>query len=132
MIFFDSSVLIEAYRPGGLAAARAALAEAVALDAVAINGIVRVEVVAYASHDVAFRRLQRDFDAFHQLELTQEDFGLAAEIGFRLRRAGFTIPATDLIIAASALRAGVELYHLDGHFDTVAQHSPLRARNLRE
>ena len=41
------------------------------------------------------------------------------------------MPATDLVIAASAIDSNATLYHLDAHYDQIAQHSTLRAENLK-
>jgi predicted nucleic acid-binding protein len=51
-------------------------------------------------------------------------------MGFSLRRKAITIPATDLIIAASAIRAGAVLYHVDGHYDMLSRYYGLKAKNL--
>lgn len=59
------------------------------------------------------------------------DFDLAAEIGYSLRRRAITIPAPDLIIAASAIRAEAVLYHSDSHYDVLSRHVDLKARNLQ-
>ena len=58
-------------------------------------------------------------------------FELACSMGYDLRRGGLTVPATDLIIAASALRAGAEVAHLDEHFAQIASVSSLGQRDLR-
>jgi predicted nucleic acid-binding protein len=70
---------------------------------VAVNGIIQVEIVAFAPNEASYRKLVADFQAFHWLDLGPEEFALAAELGFRLRRQGITVPATDLIIAASGI-----------------------------
>ena len=132
MILADSSALIEYYRPEGAPVARSAVAEAMAADSVAINGIIQVELMAFASRQVDYDNLAADFRAFHWLDLGRPQFDLAAEVGFRLRRQGITVPATDLIIAASAIGSRATLYHLDAHFDEIARHSSLDARNLTE
>ena len=49
MILADSSALIEYYRPSGDPLVRATVAEAVAADSVAINGIIQVELMAFAA-----------------------------------------------------------------------------------
>ena len=74
--------------------------------------------------------LEADFQAFHWLELQRRDFDLATELGFVLRRQGLTIPATDLMIAASGIRADARLLHRDRHFDQVAQHSELKFQSF--
>ncbi len=131
MIVADSSALIEYYRPGGREAAAEAVAEAIAADRLAVNGVIQVEIVAFARSDVDRRRLAEDFQAFHWLELTRRDFALAQELGFQLRRNGLTVPPTDLIIAASAINAAAVLYHLDGHFDVIAEYSGLKAKSFQ-
>jgi len=54
---------------------------------------------------------------------------LAASIGFDLRRRGCTVPATDLIVTACAIRARAELLQVDDHFDEIAGVSALACRN---
>lgn len=53
----------------------------------------------------------------------------SSAIGFDLRRLGRTVPATDLIIAACAIRAQAELLHVDDHFEEIAKVSALNCRN---
>jgi predicted nucleic acid-binding protein len=127
MIVVDSSALIEYYRAQGNAAVRSAVARAIAADEVAVNGIIRVEILGFAPTEAERRRLVSDFEAFHTLPLGDADFDLAAGLGFALRRRGQTVPATDLIIAASAIRAGAALLHVDAHFERIAEVSDLVA-----
>lgn len=129
MIVADSSALIEYYRRGGSPAVQEAVAGAITEDALAVNGIVFVEVVGVAADETERRALLASFGAFHRLALEERDFDLAASIGFDLRRRGRTVPATDLIIAASAIRARAELLHVDDHFDEIAKVSALASRN---
>ena len=129
MIVADSSALIEYYRRGGSPAVQEAVAAAITEDALAVNGIVFVEVVGFAADERERRALLAGFGAFHRLALAEGDFDLAASIGFDLRRRGRTVPATDLIIAASAIRARAELLHVDDHFDEIAKVSALACRN---
>ena len=130
MIVADTSALIEYYRPGGDEEARKAVAEAIATDRLTVNGVIQVEIVSFARSEADRRRLAIDFQAFHWLELTRLDFEVAQDLGFELRRLGLTIPATDLIIAASTIRSDTVLYHLDSHFDLIAQNSDLQVRSF--
>jgi predicted nucleic acid-binding protein len=129
MIVADSSALIEYYRRGGSPAVQDAVAAAIAEDALAFNGIIFVEVVGFAANERKRRALLQSFAAFHRIALSDGDFDLAASLGFELRRHGRTVPATDLIVAACAIRAGAELLHVDNHFDTIAGISDLAVRN---
>lgn len=131
-ILVDSSAFIEYYRPTGLPGAQAAVAEAIAAQRVCVNGVIKVEIVAFAPDEASYRKLLADFLAFHWLDLGPEEFALATELGFKLRRQAITVPPSDLIIAASAIRAGATLYHVDAHFDMIAQHSKLSSRHLAQ
>ena len=130
MIVLDTSVLIEYYRPSGDSRIRAAVLEAMSAGDIAVNGIIQVELLGFAAGEEERRTLVSDLQAFHFLELGREPFDLACDLGFTLRRGGLTIPATDLVIAASAINAQAELFHADGHFDRIAEVSELRARHL--
>ena len=96
----------------------------------AVNGLVCVEILAFARNESDRHKLESDFRSFHWLDLGRPQFDLAAATGFSLRRQGLTVPATDLIIAASAVQASATLLHVDAHFDLIAQHSELVARRL--
>jgi predicted nucleic acid-binding protein len=130
MILVDSSALIEYYRPAGSAAVRKRVADAIAADQVATIGVIQVEILGFLSQPAAFRKLAADFEVFHWLEVGRKEYLLACELGLSMRQHGFTVPATDLIIAAAAIRAGALLYHLDAHYDQIASWEPLNARNL--
>jgi len=130
LILVDSSAFIEYYRPSGVAAVQTAVAEAIASERVAVNGIIQVEIVAFAPDEASYQKLVADFQAFHWLPLGPEEFSFATELGFRLRRQGVTVPPADLIIAASGIQAGATVYHVDGHYELIAQHSRLSARHL--
>lgn len=130
MIVVDSSALIEYYRPAGSPRVRSAVAEVIEEDLVAINGVIQVEVLAFASAKANYWKLLSDFKVFHWLELQETDFDFASEMGFSLRRNAITLPANDLIIAASAIRSGATLLHVDSHYDVLSLHSDLKSKNL--
>lgn len=130
MILLDTSALIEFYRPNGDPAVRAVVAEVIAHDQAAVNGIVQVELLAFAAGEQERATLTSDLEALRYLDLDREQLDLACGLGFTLRRGGVTVPATDLVIAASAITARAELYHLDGHFQSIAAVSALEARHL--
>lgn len=129
-ILADSSVLIEYYRPEGSQRVGERLAEAIGADRITTNGIIQTEILAFVRNERDYKSVAADFAAFHWLDLTEDDFDLACRLGFTLRGHGLTIPPTDLIIAASALRAGAAVWHLDSHFDQIAEHSELRSVRL--
>ena len=130
MIVVDSSAFIEYYRPRGDPETSSAVAEAISEDQVAVNGLIQVEIVSYAASGAARDRLISDFKAFHWLDLNRADFALAHDLGFQLRQTGVTIPATALIIAASAINYDAILCHRDRHFDLIARSVPLAVQSF--
>ena len=130
MILVDSSAWVEFYRSSGDPDVAGNVARAIEEDAVCTNGIIQAEIVPFAPDRKSFQQLTADFRAFHWIEIARKDFDQAADIGFDLRRRGITVPATDLIIAACAIRIGAKLYHLDSHFDQIAKHTGLKAVRL--
>lgn len=131
MILIDSSVWIYYYRPTGPEKIKETIKEAIASDLVAINGIILVEILSGISKKEDFKKVSSDFKGFHLLPLNEEIFMEASALGSSLRRKGITIPATDLIIASSALKAECSLCHIDFHFDTIATHVSLKATNFK-
>lgn len=131
MILLDTSALIEFYRPQGIPAVQETVAEVIDADLAAVNGVIQVEILAFAPARYKFGNLLGDFKLFRWIDLEEGDFDLAAELGFSLRRNAITLPATDLIIAASAMRASAVVYHVDSHYDVLSQHCGLKAKNLR-
>lgn len=132
MILVDSSVWIYYYHPSGPEKIKETVKQAISSDLVAINEIILVEILSGISKKDDFKKVSSDFKGFHFLSLDEEIFGEASALGSSLRRKGITIPATDLIIASSALKADCTLYHIDSHFDTLAAHVSLKATNFKK
>jgi len=130
MILVDSSVWIYYYHPSGPIKIQELIKEAIFNDLVAINGIIVVEILSGISKDSEYRAVESDFKGFHMLEITGDIFSKAASTGSFLRKRGITVPATDLIIAATAIENSAILYHIDKHFDLIAKHTKLKLKNL--
>ena len=131
MILVDSSIWIYYYRPKVAEKIKNLIIDAIAGDEVAVNGIVKVEILNGIIEAKDFEKVKSDFEAFKTITMDDLIFNTAGEIGSSLRKNGFSIPATDLIIAASALKSGCSLFHIDSHFDTIARYTPLNAKNLK-
>ena len=90
--------------------------------------VVVMEVLAGArdeAHGSSLRRLllRCDFVPIEGLG----DYEQAATIYRACRRVGETIRAlNDCLIAAVAIRSGLDLLHADRDFDAIARHTPLR------
>jgi predicted nucleic acid-binding protein len=125
MTLVDSSAWIEYYRKSGHPRIHQFVYEAIRDDQAAINGIIQVEIAGFAREDERALILS-DFSALHVLPLSNAVFAKAIEVCAAARKAGLTVPATDAIVAASALEADAVLVHRDGHFTELARLLPLR------
>lgn len=130
MILVDSSVWISYYRPSDAKNLHEELHRLIINDMIAVNGIIMVEILSGVTREDDFKKVESDFYGFHILDLNETTFHLASSLGSFLRKKGMSIPATDLIIAASAIQNDCVLYHIDKHFDIVSKHGALKANNL--
>jgi len=126
MKLIDSSAWIEYYRKEGNKDYKAVISNAIQNNEAAVNGIIQLEILVFTKTQSEYNDILSDFSAFHNLELNDTVFQKASEIGFNLRRKGITIPASDLIIAASAMDNDCQLLHLDKHFTFIAEFYPLK------
>ena len=129
MILVDSSVWIEYYRAKGDARYKRWVTETIRRDQVAVNAVVAAEILTFTRDRRQYETVAADFSGFHWTAVDRTVGLRASELGFQLRRNGDTVPATDLLIFASALEAGAELMHHDGHFATIARVAPLTLRS---
>lgn len=119
MILIDSSVWVHYYRPDGNDKIKDYVKKAIIQDLAAICGVVRVEILGGVTRKKEYELIDSDFSGFHNLTIDEETFMRAAELGSRHRKTGYSLPATDLIIAATALRHNATLYHIDAHFEHI-------------
>jgi predicted nucleic acid-binding protein len=115
-VLVDTSAWIEALRVRGDDKIRAEVYGLVEDGRAAWCHIVRLELWAGAQEKEiprleALRREVRD------LETSESVWKLAYLLARRTRAKGFTLPASDLLIAACARFYGAEVVHKDRHFD---------------
>ncbi len=96
-----------------------------AADLVATTGVVRLELLGGARGETEYRKLDGLLSALHQLKIAEERWDEAAQLAFRLRHQGISVPFTDLLISAVTAHNGAILLHRDRHFDVMAGHTPL-------
>jgi predicted nucleic acid-binding protein len=90
-----------------------------------------MELLVGAKDMEAFGRLSVLFAALPDVEVGPAVWEAAAKLGFDLRRRGTTVPLPDLLVAAAALGAGLEVWHVDEDFERIRAVAPLRTRALR-
>lgn len=119
-ILVDTSAWIEAMRTRGDEATRARVASAVASGLAVFCNPVRLELrVGIGERERSW--LEKLEEKLETVATTEEVWNSAHDAAFRLRRQGLTIPALDLLIAATAKVHGLELLHRDAHFDAIAE-----------
>ena len=126
LFLVDTSVWLDVLPPGGSnSGLRDRIDSLLAADRVAATGMVRLELLGGARSDEEWNRLSDYLSALHHLPMEEEAWREAAQMGFLLRREGVTVPSTDLLIGAVAVKSDAVLLHRDRHFDLIAQHLPL-------
>ena len=127
LYLLDTSVWLDVLPPGGSdLELRERVDALLTADRVATTGMVRLELLGGARSEQECERLKDYLSALHQLPLEEETWQEAAQMGFQLRRQGVTVPSTDLLIGAVAVKSNAVLLHRDRHFDLMAQHLPLK------
>ncbi|TAK21237.1 MAG: PIN domain nuclease [Chloroflexota bacterium] len=126
VVLVDSSVWITLFRaPNRHVELSRRLDDLLDRGVVATNPLVRLEVLRGATGDREYARLSNLFDGLLQLPIDNGTWSEAIRLGFDLRRRGLIVQTTDLVVAASAIRAGAVLMHRDSDFDRVAAKTEL-------
>lgn len=97
---------------------------------VAINGIIELELLGGVNTEKEYARLKNRLDVLHYIEATKSLWDSSSRLAFDLKRSGINVPYTDIFIAASAIQEKAILLHADSHFDSIAEHSPLKGESL--
>jgi len=82
-------------------------------------GMVRLEVLRGIKNPRKREEMAAFFDVLCNVQTDNKLWEQAAELGWKLDRAGHIIPAADILIAACALRAGVPVLTADKHFQGI-------------
>ncbi len=88
-------------------------------DRVLLSDVVRAELLVGSRDKNEVNELNSVLDGLNIAEINSETFAKAGELGFIMRRAGFTLPLTDLIIAAQAMHRESLIWTYDKHFSTL-------------
>ena len=107
-------------------AASVTIGELLSAHRVAVNEVVRVEVLTGAKDEAQYAELADALRGLHALPISGAMWGRAERLRFELRRKGHAVPVPDVLVAACALLYDCELLHADRHFDAIARLAPLR------
>jgi predicted nucleic acid-binding protein len=92
---------------------------------VVLLGVIRQEVLSGIRYSEQFIRLRDYLRAFPDLELTSEDYELAAEFFNTCRRNGVQGSNTDFLLCAVAHRRGYSIFTTDKDFENFRLHIPV-------
>ena len=124
MILVDTSAWVEFLR--GTESPVCDRVEDLLVSEIAICDATRMEVLAGARDEQHLQSLRRLLARAVTLPTRPSDYEDAALLYRSCRRGGETVrKLIDCLIAAVALRNGIQILHDDRDFDTIARHSPL-------
>jgi len=92
---------------------------------VVLLGAIRQEVLSGVRYKEQFARLREYLRAFPDLELTTEDYELAAEFFNTCRSNGVQGSNTDFLLCAVAHRRGYSIFTTDKDFENFRYHIPV-------
>ena len=92
-------------------------------------GPVVAELLQGVKTEKDYRMLKRSIDGLPFIETTFENWVLAGDISYKLRRKGITIPITDCVIAALAIHNNTSVMTYDRHFANIPN---LKLENIPE
>jgi predicted nucleic acid-binding protein len=99
-------------------------------NAIITTGIVKLEILGGTKTQNEFQRLKTRLDALDMVETDTALWEEAYRLSFELRRKGITVPYTDILIAACALRTESTVLHADAHFDLMANNISLKVESF--
>ena len=118
MVIVDTSVWIPFFnRPGSRE--KAALDLLIDADEVALVGVVLTELLQGCRSPEEREQLADALLALPYWEVTRASWLKAGDLSYGLLRKGLTLPISDLIIAALALKHQCHVYSLDVHFKRI-------------
>jgi predicted nucleic acid-binding protein len=127
VILVDSSAWVEFLRRTGSATNKKLTLMLAEGEQLAWTDMVALEVLAGARDDADRDRLRRLVHSHTLLPVRPIDYENAAELFRVCRRSGETPRGlVDCLIAAVAIRSGVEVLSDDSDFEVIARHAPLR------
>ena len=88
---------------------------------ITICGQIRQEVLQGSRDEKAFSKLEQEMSIWEYEAEEPADFIEAARVFSKLRWKGITLPPSDCLIAAVAMRRKLSLYTVDPDFDHITQ-----------
>jgi hypothetical protein len=116
----DTSVWVEFLR-GEKTAIKKRLEKLLDENRAVVSGIILAELLTGIHNEKDQDFLEESFLGLPFLEATRDIFAMAGKMGASMRKKGFNMPLSDLLIAALAKAHGLTVLTLDNHFQTLAR-----------
>lgn len=130
LFLVDTSVWIFALRKDFISTIKDRVSHLLGDHVVLTSGMIKLEILSGTKTEKEFQRLKARLDALDTVETNTSLWEKAYALAFKLRRKGITVPYTDILIAACALKTESTLVHADAHFDLMANHIGLKVESL--
>lgn len=88
-------------------------------DNIAIVGIIVSELIQGIKHIRDREIIRSNINALEYIDIKYEDWVATGELSGTLRKNGVTLPLTDIVIAAAAIKHDLQLATLDRHFKLI-------------
>ncbi len=129
-VLLDSSAWICYLQPDGWEEIKLSVQEALVQGRVHTCWVVKAEILAGAKGAKGFTTLREHLSALPAAPVSPKIWEGAARLGYELRRKGLVVPLPDLLVAQTAREGALVLWHVDEHFERIAQHTPLHRRSF--
>jgi len=120
-ILVDTCIWVDFFKDSN-AAVSDRLETLISEDRVLMSDVVRAELLVGARDKKELEELNSVLDGLKVAEIDSQTFIKAGELGFLMRREGFTLPLTDLLITAQALHQETQIWTSDNHFSTLEKY----------
>jgi predicted nucleic acid-binding protein len=118
-IIVDTCVWIE-YFKGGFAQEEL-IERGLSLGYIYVVGPIISELLQGAKTQKEYNMLKRCIDAIPFIDFEYQDWINAGQIASELRKNGITVPLTDVIISAAAIKNNAKIFTFDKHFKKISK-----------
>ena len=130
LFLVDTSAWILALRKDFLPILKDRIEHLLKENAIVTIGLIKLELLGSTKTEKEFQRLKSRLDALDTVECDLPLWQEAVDLAFKLRSKGISIPYTDILIAAGALKIQATVIHVDAHFDLLHEPAGLKVESF--
>ena len=130
LFLVDTSAWVLALRKDFLPILKDRIEHLLKENAIVTIGLIKLELLGSTKTEKEFQRLKSRLDALETVECDLSLWQEAVNLAFKLRSKGISIPYTDILIAAGALKVEATVIHVDAHFDLLHEPAGLKVESF--